>query len=243
LRTAPSSTWACPRCSSERRLGRGGGGGGGNRAGRKGSSSARVPARQGRGLGRAAPSPSRQAPPALLPAMAPLLSPAARPCPLTALAPSPRPPRLGDLVDDLAARLARGDSVYLHCWGGRGRAGTVGACLIAKLYGCAAGAWGCGPAGVGQRLRLSSQRAARRGMASPLPPPAPLAHPRRRPRRLRCLTAGSPPTRRSSACSAHSTRAWTTTGGRRRPRSSGSWCAHTWLRWASKGRHPCLSDL
>jgi alanine transaminase len=25
--------------------------------------------------------------------------------------------------------------IYLHCWGGRGRAGTVGACLLGKAWG------------------------------------------------------------------------------------------------------------
>jgi protein-tyrosine phosphatase len=43
--------------------------------------------------------------------------------------------RLAELLDDLAARLQRGERLYVHCWGGRGRAGTVGACLLAKLYG------------------------------------------------------------------------------------------------------------
>eukprot|EP00889_Picochlorum_renovo_P003306 jgi/Picre1/30336/NNA_005700.t1 len=27
------------------------------------------------------------------------------------------------------------DVMYLHCWGGRGRAGTVGACVLGKMYG------------------------------------------------------------------------------------------------------------
>lgn len=43
--------------------------------------------------------------------------------------------RLLELVSDLQRRLAVGDKVYLHCWGGRGRAGTVGACLLAQMYG------------------------------------------------------------------------------------------------------------
>ncbi|KAG2447825.1 hypothetical protein HYH02_007281 [Chlamydomonas schloesseri] len=38
------------------------------------------------------------------------------------------------LVADLEARLAAGEKLYVHCWGGRGRAGTVGACLLASLY-------------------------------------------------------------------------------------------------------------
>lgn len=36
---------------------------------------------------------------------------------------------------DLEARIARGEKLYVHCWGGRGRAGTVGACLLASMYG------------------------------------------------------------------------------------------------------------
>lgn len=39
------------------------------------------------------------------------------------------------MVSELQARLARGDKVYMHCWGGRGRVGTVGACLLAQMYG------------------------------------------------------------------------------------------------------------
>jgi alanine transaminase len=37
-------------------------------------------------------------------------------------------------VEDLAARVAAGEKLYVHCWGGRGRAGTVGSCLIAHMY-------------------------------------------------------------------------------------------------------------
>ncbi len=46
--------------------------------------------------------------------------------------------RMKLLLDDLAVRLQRSERLYLHCWGGRGRAGTVGACLLAKLYGVGA---------------------------------------------------------------------------------------------------------
>lgn len=42
------------------------------------------------------------------------------------------------VVTDVCARLAAGDRVYIHCWGGRGRAGTVGACVLARLYGLSA---------------------------------------------------------------------------------------------------------
>jgi len=40
-------------------------------------------------------------------------------------------------VEDLARRLESGESVYVHCWGGRGRAGTVGACLLGRAWGVA----------------------------------------------------------------------------------------------------------
>ena len=42
--------------------------------------------------------------------------------------------RLEKLLEDLEARLRSGQNVYLHCWGGRGRAGTVGATLLHRLY-------------------------------------------------------------------------------------------------------------
>jgi len=45
---------------------------------------------------------------------------------------------LKSLVDDLQARVEAGEKLYIHCWGGRGRAGTVGACLLAKMYGLSA---------------------------------------------------------------------------------------------------------
>ncbi len=48
------------------------------------------------------------------------------------------PGRLGPLLDELAARLLRGERLYVHCWGGRGRTGTVAACLLAKVYGMGA---------------------------------------------------------------------------------------------------------
>ena len=43
--------------------------------------------------------------------------------------------RLDDLVADLAGRVGRGEGLYLHCWGGRGRTGLVAACLLGALYG------------------------------------------------------------------------------------------------------------
>jgi len=45
------------------------------------------------------------------------------------------------ILDDLAARLAGGATVYVHCWGGRGRTGTVIGCHLVrsrKLSGLAA---------------------------------------------------------------------------------------------------------
>ena len=47
----------------------------------------------------------------------------------------PEDQKLADLLDDLTSRLACGEKLYIHCWGGRGRAGTVGTTLLAKLYG------------------------------------------------------------------------------------------------------------
>ena len=60
------------------------------------------------------------------------------PLPLT---PRPAPcavPRLERLLVELEARLAAGEKLYIHCWGGRGRAGTVGSCLLARVYGLGA---------------------------------------------------------------------------------------------------------
>lgn len=31
-----------------------------------------------------------------------------------------------------------GEKLYIHCWGGRGRAGTVGACLLGQAWGLSA---------------------------------------------------------------------------------------------------------
>lgn len=41
---------------------------------------------------------------------------------------------LADAVSDLANRILSGDTIYLHCWGGKGRAGLVAACLLIRLY-------------------------------------------------------------------------------------------------------------
>jgi hypothetical protein len=43
--------------------------------------------------------------------------------------------QLERLVDEISGRLEDGDCIYVHCWGGRGRAGTVGACVLGRMYG------------------------------------------------------------------------------------------------------------
>jgi len=42
------------------------------------------------------------------------------------------------IVDDLEARMAAGENLYVHCWAGRGRAALVGGCLLAQLRGMGA---------------------------------------------------------------------------------------------------------
>jgi hypothetical protein len=54
-------------------------------------------------------------------------------CPITDLS-VPGAGQLAALVADLAARLRAGEVLYLHCWGGRGRAGVAGAALLAELH-------------------------------------------------------------------------------------------------------------
>ena len=49
--------------------------------------------------------------------------------------PDASPESLGALLSDLQRRLEAGEKLYIHCWGGRGRAGTVGACLLGRAYG------------------------------------------------------------------------------------------------------------
>ena len=46
--------------------------------------------------------------------------------------------RMQDLVEQLGKQLQDGRRIYAHCWGGRGRAGTLGACLLGYLYGLSA---------------------------------------------------------------------------------------------------------
>ncbi|CAM9696043.1 unnamed protein product [Scytosiphon promiscuus] len=42
------------------------------------------------------------------------------------------------LAGKLATRLARGEVMYLHCWGGHGRTGTVVCIMLHLMYGCSA---------------------------------------------------------------------------------------------------------
>jgi len=39
---------------------------------------------------------------------------------------------MGKLLDSIDAALANGNVVYVHCWGGRGRTGTVIGCYLAR---------------------------------------------------------------------------------------------------------------
>jgi len=38
-------------------------------------------------------------------------------------------------TDELVSRFHNGEVMYIHCWGGHGRTGTIVACLLARLYG------------------------------------------------------------------------------------------------------------
>jgi hypothetical protein len=191
LRTAPSSTWACPRCSSERRLGRGGGGGGGGQPSRPQGEQQRARARAaGTRLGarRAQPeSPGPSSPPPrngapTEPRCPPL--PPHRPCPLT---PPPkagrpgrrpgRPPgagRLGvpPLLGRPRARWHRGglphrQALWVRGWsvGLRARRGWAAAAAVVSEGGAA---WHGVPSPTAGPPR------------SPAPPPSPPPLPHRR---------------------------------------------------------------
>lgn len=45
---------------------------------------------------------------------------------------------MGDILDLIDQSVAAGQPVYVHCWGGRGRTGTVVGCYLAR-HGCASG--------------------------------------------------------------------------------------------------------
>lgn len=47
-------------------------------------------------------------------------------------------PQVLQLAAQLAARLARGEVMYLHCWGGHGRTGTVVCIMLHLMYGLSA---------------------------------------------------------------------------------------------------------
>lgn len=38
------------------------------------------------------------------------------------------------LVEQLKGFITGGEVVYMHCWGGRGRAGTIASCFLASCY-------------------------------------------------------------------------------------------------------------
>ena len=38
------------------------------------------------------------------------------------------------LVEQLKGFILDGQVVYMHCWGGRGRAGTIASCFLASCY-------------------------------------------------------------------------------------------------------------
>lgn len=69
----------------------------------------------------------------LLPPYWPLLVPPARRLsqPIVDLGTTSVPHMTG-ILDDVDAALARGDSVYVHCWGGVGRTGTVVGCWLVR---------------------------------------------------------------------------------------------------------------
>ena len=41
---------------------------------------------------------------------------------------------LSNAVHDLASRIQSGENLYIHCWGGKGRAGIISTCLLGVLY-------------------------------------------------------------------------------------------------------------
>lgn len=42
---------------------------------------------------------------------------------------------MSDLADDCCQRVLNGERLYIHCWGGHGRTGTLVAIMLARLYG------------------------------------------------------------------------------------------------------------
>ena len=41
-------------------------------------------------------------------------------------------PHMTRILDDIDAALAKGEGVYVHCWGGIGRTGTVVGCWLVR---------------------------------------------------------------------------------------------------------------
>lgn len=46
----------------------------------------------------------------------------------------PEAESLNHVLEELETRIRNGERVYIHCWGGRGRAGLVSCCLLSKAY-------------------------------------------------------------------------------------------------------------
>lgn len=42
---------------------------------------------------------------------------------------------MSDLADDCCQRVLNGERLYIHCWGGHGRTGTLVAVMLSRLYG------------------------------------------------------------------------------------------------------------
>ena len=49
----------------------------------------------------------------------------------------PSLPGINTILDELIAALAHRETVYVHCWGGRGRTGTVVGCYLRRARGLA----------------------------------------------------------------------------------------------------------
>lgn len=45
---------------------------------------------------------------------------------------------ISDLADDCCQRILRGERLYIHCWGGHGRTGSLVALILSRLYGMTA---------------------------------------------------------------------------------------------------------
>lgn len=45
---------------------------------------------------------------------------------------APRPGYAAQILDELTSSLAAGKTIYVHCWGGRGRTGTLAGCWLVR---------------------------------------------------------------------------------------------------------------